>query len=122
MAKEAHHSKRTARFPLLPLHPQFEHGPGLLHDGPVPGGADGLFGCVALVALCGRWVVLELGSLRLVEIWHGCNDAKKYLGGNMFDNVFSYKYDPSAWDHVCVKVTYKDRLSRTISTSSRATR
>ena len=53
MAKEAHHSKRTARFPLLPLHPQFEHGPGLLHDGPVPGGADGLFGCVALVALCG---------------------------------------------------------------------
>jgi N-acetylglutamate synthase-like GNAT family acetyltransferase len=43
------------------------------------------------------------------------NDAKKHLGGISFDNVFSYKYDPSAWDHGCVKVTYKDRLSRTTS-------
>ena len=43
------------------------------------------------------------------------NDAKKHLGGIAFDNVFSYKYDPSAWDHGCVKVTYKDRLSRTTS-------
>ena len=27
------------------------------------------------------------------------SDAKKHLGGISFDNVFRYKYDPSAWNH-----------------------
>ena len=39
-------------------------------------------------------------------------DAKKHLGGISFDDVFRYKYDPNSWAHGCVKVTYKDRLSR----------
>ena len=47
------------------------------------------------------------------------SDAKKHLGGISFDNVFRYKYDPSAWNHGCVKVTYKDRLSRTTSKDSK---
>jgi hypothetical protein len=38
--------------------------------------------------------------------------VKRHLAGISYDNVFRYKYDPSSWAHGCVKVTYKDRLSR----------
>jgi len=38
--------------------------------------------------------------------------VKRTLAGISYDNVFRYKYDPSSWAHGCVKVTYKDRLSR----------
>jgi ribosomal protein S18 acetylase RimI-like enzyme len=34
------------------------------------------------------------------------------LQGISFDNVFRYTYDESCWAHGCVKVTFKDRLSR----------
>jgi ribosomal protein S18 acetylase RimI-like enzyme len=37
--------------------------------------------------------------------------AHHSFAGISFDNVFRYKYDESRWDHGCVKVTYKNRLS-----------
>ena len=38
-------------------------------------------------------------------------DAVRDFAGISFDNVFRYTYDESRWDHGCVKVTYKPRLS-----------